>query len=276
MAHHSSNSPHEDVVPWLERQTLKALGWCLPRAVRRRQIHEWQDHLDCTRATSGGVGHELMQVVRSAPSIAWTALPSALRVSLPALMTAIMAALALWPAAVEHAPQQARAEFLTPMSGTLSGSMNGKRLWLVQAKDGEHGVHPTDQRCEVGPGTWTCGRAYVGTGDPWEKGAPFTVQLLAVDIGGAADDTFQKYNGNVANYQPIAMPPGVEVMASVGVLARWPTSSVALARARPRPPLRQSAQMILRGRNRLGFLEVERPSAWARRALGGRGSRPKG
>jgi hypothetical protein len=69
----------------------------LPRSVRRRQIHEWHDQLDCTRATDGDPRRELLQVVRSAPSIAWIAVPSFLRVSLPPLAVAMMAALALWP-----------------------------------------------------------------------------------------------------------------------------------------------------------------------------------
>jgi hypothetical protein len=102
MDHQSSISPEEDLAPWYERQTLRMLASVLPRSVRRRQIHEWQDQLDCTRATNGDLRRELMQVVRSAPSIAWTAIPSFLRVSLPSLATAMMAALVLWPAG--HTP----------------------------------------------------------------------------------------------------------------------------------------------------------------------------
>jgi hypothetical protein len=98
MDHHSRTSGTEEFRPWLEQRTLKVLGSFLPRSVRRRQIHEWQDQLDCTRATNGGPRRELLQLVRSTPSIAWTGAPSLLRVSLPALAAAIMAALILWPA----------------------------------------------------------------------------------------------------------------------------------------------------------------------------------
>ncbi|HEV3483886.1 MAG TPA: hypothetical protein VG106_00660, partial [Vicinamibacterales bacterium] len=98
MDRHFSTSVKEVSVPWVERQTLKTLGRFLPRAARERQIHEWQDQLECTRAVNGDLGRELMQMVRSTPSLAWTAVPSVFRVSLPPLATAIMAALILWPA----------------------------------------------------------------------------------------------------------------------------------------------------------------------------------
>jgi hypothetical protein len=86
----SSLSP-EDLAPWVERQTLRVLGSFLPRSVRARQIHEWQDQLECTRATNGDLRRELLQLVRSTPSIAWTAVPSLLRMSLPPLAVAMMA-----------------------------------------------------------------------------------------------------------------------------------------------------------------------------------------
>jgi hypothetical protein len=76
---------------------LTMLGALLPRSVRRRQIHEWQDQLECTRATSGNPRRELIQLVRSAAPLAWTALPSFLRVSLPPLAVAMMATLLLGP-----------------------------------------------------------------------------------------------------------------------------------------------------------------------------------
>jgi hypothetical protein len=72
MDQRSLSSPDEDLAPRVERQTLRLLGSMLPRSVRARQIHEWQDQLDCTRATNGDPRHELLQLVRSTPSIAWT------------------------------------------------------------------------------------------------------------------------------------------------------------------------------------------------------------
>lgn len=98
MDHPSSNSSDKNHAPWLERQTLRLLGAFLPRSVRQRQIYEWQDQLYCTRATSGDVRRELVQVVRSTPSIAWTATSPVLRIGLPSIAVATMAALALWPA----------------------------------------------------------------------------------------------------------------------------------------------------------------------------------
>jgi CHASE3 domain sensor protein len=99
MDHQSPPSAHkEDRAPWLEQQTLRVLGALLPRSVRHRQIHEWQDQLDCTRATNGNPRRELIELVRSAAPITWLAMPWALRISLPPLVTAMIAALLLWPA----------------------------------------------------------------------------------------------------------------------------------------------------------------------------------
>jgi hypothetical protein len=99
MDHPSPLSAHkEDRAFWLEQQTLRVLGSLLPRSVRHRQIHEWQDQLDCTRATNGNPRRELIELVRSAAPITWLAMPWALRFSLPPLVTAMIAALLLWPA----------------------------------------------------------------------------------------------------------------------------------------------------------------------------------
>lgn len=99
MDHQSpTSSPEEDLAPWVERQTLRMLGLVLPRSIRRRQIHEWQDQLDCTRADNGDSRRELIELVRSAAPIVWTASPAVVRVSLPPLLTALMAMLLLWPA----------------------------------------------------------------------------------------------------------------------------------------------------------------------------------
>lgn len=98
MDHRSSISQEEDHAPRFERQTLRMLGLVLPPSVRRRQIHEWQDQLDCTRATNGDSRRELIELVRSAAPIAWTASPAFVRVILPPLVTAMMATLLLWPA----------------------------------------------------------------------------------------------------------------------------------------------------------------------------------
>jgi hypothetical protein len=99
MDHQSStSSPEEDLAPWVERQTLRMLGLVLPRSIRRRQIHEWQDQLDCTRADNGDSRRELIELVRSSAPIVWTASPAVVRVSLPPLLTALMAMLLIWPA----------------------------------------------------------------------------------------------------------------------------------------------------------------------------------
>jgi hypothetical protein len=73
------------------------LAALLPRCERQRQLHEWQDQLDCTRATNGDLRRELIELIRSAPAIAWTTMPYALRVSLAALASAMIATLLFWP-----------------------------------------------------------------------------------------------------------------------------------------------------------------------------------
>jgi hypothetical protein len=97
MNHRASSSPQHERVSCWERATLKALGLLLPRSARRRQLHEWRDHLDCTRAINGDLRHELLELARSAPAIASATIPSVLRISLPALATAMIASLLLWP-----------------------------------------------------------------------------------------------------------------------------------------------------------------------------------
>ena len=94
MDRRSSHNAEEDRSPSFEPRALNVLASLLPRSVRQRQIHEWRDHLDCTRENNGSTRHELLSLVRSATAIAWTtAIAPFMRVSLAPLLTAITLAL---------------------------------------------------------------------------------------------------------------------------------------------------------------------------------------
>jgi hypothetical protein len=94
---HSSNSPASDPVPSIERRTLRVVAAVLPRSLRQRQIHEWQDHLTCTRENGGDTRRELLSLARSTAPIAWNAhIPRYRRVSLHLLAATTVAALLFW------------------------------------------------------------------------------------------------------------------------------------------------------------------------------------
>jgi hypothetical protein len=197
------SSEDDDLSSWVERQTLRLLGSLLLRAVRQRQIHEWQDQLECTRATDGNPRRELFQVIRSSPSIAWTAVPSPLRISLPPLATAMLATLLLWPA--KHPPPDQSTSvptFVLP-SGSVTLDRRPRsevgQCWLVKGrarlKAGKtlliaaRRISPPDPRTYYAEATWAGqpGRSAWGTARFFgtESGQSYRVSVVAVETNEA-------------------------------------------------------------------------------------------
>jgi Thrombospondin type 3 repeat len=114
-----------------ERRTIKVFGYLVPRSMRRRQIHEWRDHMDCTRENNERFRRELLSLLRSAAAIAWIMrIAPVMRISLVSLVTAI--AVTLLPLPWRPAPTSQ-----TPTSpGTDPGPL-WRAIVVVPDRDGD-------------------------------------------------------------------------------------------------------------------------------------------
>jgi hypothetical protein len=86
---------------------LRLLVAVLPASMRERQMHEWEDHLECARDRDGDSRHALMALARATPAMAWNArVPVYLRISLLPLAAAMAAALVFWPGGPAAVPPE--------------------------------------------------------------------------------------------------------------------------------------------------------------------------